>query len=78
MLKCLLRDVGTTNPDPFLAQLEADLLEKINATGIGPGGLGGKTTALAVHIGQYATHIAGLPVAVNLGCHVTRHGTAEL
>ena len=56
-----------------LAEMEQELLQKINATGIGPGGLGGSTTALAVNIEQFPTHIAGLPVAVNINCHVTRH-----
>jgi len=71
--QALLRDVGSENPDPFWAEAEARLLEKINALGIGPAGYGGKTTALAVHILTYPTHIAGLPLAVNIGCHVTRH-----
>jgi len=72
--KALMREVGSINPDPALAKLEADWLNKINATGIGPNGMGGKTTAMAVHIDKFPTHIAGLPVAVNIGCHVTRHG----
>jgi len=76
--KTFLREVGSVNPNPQLAKMEADLLSKINATGIGPGGLGGITTALAVYIDTYATHIAGLPVAVNIGCHVTRHGEISL
>lgn len=71
--RALLRDVGSVNSDPFWNDVEVRLLAYINKLGIGPGGFGGKTTALAVHIEPYATHIAGLPVAVNIGCHVTRH-----
>jgi len=74
----LLRDVDSINPDPFLKDMEAELLEKINALGIGPGGLGGDTTALAVFIDTYNTHIAGLPVAVNMQCHAARHKTVVL
>lgn len=74
----LLRPVGTVNGDPFWMDIEADLLAKINNLGIGPAGLGGVSTAMAVHIGAYATHIAGLPVAVNIGCHVTRHSERVL
>ena len=73
--KALLREVGTQNPDPFYNSLERELLEKINNLGIGPQGLGGRVTALAVHIETYPTHIASLPVAVNLNCHVARHET---
>jgi len=58
--------------------MEAELLEKINRTGIGPGGLGGTTTALAVNINTYPTHIAGLPVAINICCHVNRHAVRTL
>ena len=76
--KALLRSVDTTNENPFYAQLEQELLEKINALGIGPQGLGGRTTALAVNIETMPTHIAGLPVAVNINCHVTRHQTEVL
>lgn len=76
--KALLRPLGEPNLDPFWADMERELLEKINKTNIGPAGLGGKTTAMAVHINTYATHIAGLPVAVNLGCHVNRHEEVEL
>ncbi len=76
--KALLRNVDEPNGDPFYAQLEAELLEKINRLGIGPQGFGGKTTALAVNIEAYPTHIAGLPVAVNINCHVTRHKTEVL
>ena len=74
----LLRSVDTANPDPYYAQLERTLLEKINALGIGPQGLGGKTTALGVNIEVLPTHIAGLPVAVNMNCHVTRHAQEVL
>lgn len=74
--KALIRPLEQPNPDKTIAEFEKDLLDKINATGIGPMGLGGKTTALAVHIETYPTHIAGLPVAVNLCCHAVRHATA--
>lgn len=73
--KALCRSLDVSNPNPFYAELEADLLEKINALGIGPQGFGGLTTALGVNIEYAPTHIAGLPVAVNIGCHVTRHKT---
>jgi fumarate hydratase subunit alpha len=76
--KALLVPVGQHNPDPQIAKLETELLEKINKLGIGPAGFGGTTTALSVNILTYATHIAGLPVSVNIGCHVTRHAEAEL
>ncbi len=76
--KALMRHAGEPNPVPFYAELEKELLEKINALGIGPQGFGGKTTALAVHIESSPTHIAGLPVAVNINCHVTRHQTEVL
>ena len=76
--KALCRPVSRRNEDPFYAQLEADMLEAVNQLDIGPQGFGGVTTALAVNIEQYPTHIAGLPVAVNVGCHVTRHGEAVL
>lgn len=72
--KALCRPVSQRNPDPFYAQLEAEMLEAVNQLDIGPQGFGGQTTALAVNIEQYPTHIAGLPMAVNVGCHVTRHG----
>lgn len=71
--KALIRPLDARHPEPFYAALEAELLEKINALGIGPQGLGGKTTALAVNIEKCPTHIAALPVAVNINCHVTRH-----
>lgn len=76
--KALCRDVSERNPDPFYAELEARMLEEANKTGVGPQGFGGDVTALAVNIETYPTHIAGLPVAVNVGCHVTRHKTAEI
>ena len=73
--KALTRDLNTPNPDPFWANMEKELLDKINALGIGPQGLGGKTTALAVNIEKMPAHIASLPVAVNINCHVARHET---
>ncbi len=73
--QALLRDVHISNPDEYYAQLEETLLEKINQLGVGPQGYGGKTTALGVNIETFPTHIAGLPVAVNISCHVTRHMT---
>ena len=76
--KALLRPVDERNNVPFYADLEKELLEKINALGIGPQGFGGMTTALAVNIEQFPTHIAGLPVAVNINCHVTRHKSEVL
>jgi len=76
--RALLRDVSERNSNPFYAELEKEMLEKINMLGIGPQGFGGKTTALAVNIETYPTHIAGLPVAVNINCHVTRHASEEL
>lgn len=76
--KALLRDTGRRNADPYYGELETELLEKINGLGIGPQGFGGNTTALAVNIETAPTHIAGLPVAVNIGCHVTRHKTKRI
>lgn len=76
--KALCRPLSRRNPNSDYADLERELLEKINALNIGPQGFGGQTTALGVNIETYATHIAGLPVAVNVGCHVTRHATKEL
>ena len=76
--KALLRPTDEPNSNPFYAELERKLLQKINALGIGPQGLGGRTTALAVNIETMPTHIAGLPVAVNINCHVTRHQTEVL
>lgn len=76
--KALTRRSGEPNPDPELAGLEAELLEAINATGIGPAGYGGTVTALAVHIESFPTHIAAFPVAVNLDCHSHRTASTEL
>ena len=76
--KALLRDIGSTHPDARLADMEAELLEKINALGIGPQGLGGSTTALAVFIEEMPSHIASMPMAVNVQCHAQRHKTVEL
>lgn len=76
--KALCRDVENRNENPFYAELENEILAKINQLGIGPQGFGGDTTALAVNIEVAPTHIAGLPVAVNIGCHVTRHKTIEV
>ena len=76
--KALMRPADERSADPFYADLEAELLEKINSLGIGPQGFGGRTTALAVNIEWYPTHIAGLPVAVNINCHVTRHKTVVI
>lgn len=73
--KALLRNLNDSNPDPYYAELEKELLEEINTLGIGPQGLGGKTTALSVAIEVLPTHIAGLPCAVNINCHSTRHAT---
>ena len=73
--KALLRPLDEPNPDEYYRHLEEELLERINALGIGPQGFGGRTTALAVKIEKMPTHIAGLPVAVNINCHVTRHRT---
>lgn len=71
--KALLRPINTSNKEEFYNKLEIELLKKINETGIGPQGFGGKTTALGLNIETYPTHIAGLPVAVNISCHATRH-----
>lgn len=76
--KCLLREVGSTNNDDTLAQLEKDLCDKINALGIGAQGFGGNNTCLAVFADKYPTHIAGLPVAINVQCHCARHMTVEI
>lgn len=76
--EALIRPAGTYHPDPAVAALEKELLVLINQTGIGPQGLGGKVTALAVQIETYPTHIAALPVAVNLQCHVARHRSVIL
>lgn len=76
--KALCRDVSLRNPKPLYAELEAKMLESVNKLGIGPQGFGGTVTALAVNIEEAPTHIAGLPVSVNVGCHVTRHASAVL
>lgn len=76
--KALCRPVSQPNPDPFYADLEKKMLERVNKLDIGPQGFGGKATALAVAVEWYPTHIAGLPAAVNVGCHVTRHACAVL
>lgn len=76
--KALTRPAGSHSEKEHIAKLEDEILELVNKTGIGPGGLGGKTTALAVNIETYATHIAGMPLAVNMCCHVNRHKTVVL
>lgn len=76
--KALTRPVGEHSAIPYVRELEEEMLTKINQLGIGPGGLGGTTTALAVNVNTYATHIAGLPVAVNICCHVNRHVVREV
>lgn len=76
--KALCRDLSRRNENPFYADMEQKMLDKINKLGIGSQGFGGTVTALYVNIEQYPTHIAGLPVAVNIGCHVTRHAEAEV
>ena len=73
--KALMRNTEVRNPDPYYAALEEEMLEKINQLGIGPQGFGGRTTALALNIETLPTHIAGMPCAVNINCHVTRHKT---
>jgi fumarate hydratase subunit alpha len=76
--QALLRPAGEHSDIPYVKELEEELLERINKSGIGPGGLGGRITALAVNVLTYPTHIAGLPVAVNICCHVNRHSVREL
>ena len=76
--QALLRPVGSHHADPYYAAMEDELLARINALGTGPQGFGGKTTALGVQIETFPTHIAGMPVAVNIGCHVTRHAEVIL
>lgn len=76
--KALTRPAGEHSEIPYVREMETEMLEKINRLGIGPGGLGGTTTALAVNINTYPTHIAGLPVAVNICCHVNRHVVREI
>ena len=76
--KALMRPVDSENPDPYYADLEKEMLEKINELGIGPQGFGGKTTAVGLNIETMPTHIAGMPCAINISCHVTRHKTEVL
>ena len=76
--KALMRPLDVRNPDPYYAELEIELLDQINALGIGPQGFGGLTTALGLNIEVMPTHIAGMPCAVNIGCHATRHATEVL
>lgn len=76
--KALTREIGKNSDIEYVAELEKEMLQKINTLGIGPGGLGGTTTAFAVNINTYPTHIAGLPVAVNICCHVNRHIVSEI
>ena len=76
--KALLRTTGEHSEIEWVSNLEKEVLQELNQTGIGPGGLGGTTTVLAVHVNTYPTHIAGLPVAVNICCHVNRHAKREL
>lgn len=76
--KALTRKAGSHSPYEHISRIENELLEEVNKTGIGPGGLGGRTTALAINIETYATHIAGMPLAVNMCCHVNRHVTRVL
>lgn len=76
--QALTRKLGDKSPDAGIAKLEGELLEEINKTGVGPQGLGGSTTALAVHVNHFPTHIAGMPVAVNICCHAYRHGVKEV
>ncbi len=74
----LTRPLGESHPDPYYAEMESEILDRVNKSGIGPQGLGGRTTAIGVNIETYPTHIAGLPVAVNISCHVTRHKTITI
>lgn len=76
--KALMRPIDSKNPDPYYAELEEEMLEKINRLGIGPQGFGGKTTAIGLNIETMPTHIAGMPCAININCHVTRHKTEVL
>ena len=76
--KALMRPLDVRNPDPYYAQLETEMLEKVNALGIGPQGFGGRTTAIGLNIETMPTHIAGMPCAININCHVTRHKTEVL
>ncbi len=76
--EALTRKTGEASPHPHIREMEEELLERINNLGIGPAGLGGRVTAMAIHVNTYPTHIAGLPVAVNMCCHVNRHAVREL
>ena len=76
--KAIMRPLDTHNPDPYYADLETEMLQKVNALGIGPQGFGGKTTAIGLNIEVLPTHIAGMPCAININCHVTRHKTEVL
>ena len=76
--KAIMRPIDSSHPDPYYADLEHEMLEKINALGIGPQGFGGKTTAIGLNIETLPTHIAGMPCAININCHVTRHKTEVL
>ena len=76
--QALTRPLDQRSEIPWVRELEEEMLEKINRTGIGPGGLGGSTTAMAVNVNTYPTHIAGLPVAINICCHVNRHAVREI
>ena len=76
--KAIMRPLDTHHPDPYYADLEKEMLEKVNALGIGPQGFGGKTTAIGLNIETMPTHIAGMPCAININCHVTRHKTEVL
>ena len=76
--KALLRPIGTYSEKEHIRQLEQELLKKVNNLGIGPQGLGGRTTVLGLNIETFATHIAGMPVAINISCHVTRHAEITL
>ena len=76
--KALLRPAGSHSDIPYVKDLEEELLKRINKSGIGPGGLGGRITAMAVNVLTYPTHIAGLPVAINICCHVNRHSVRTL
>lgn len=76
--RALLRPVDQHNADPLYAEMEQEILDKVNASGVGPQGLGGTVTALACAIEPFGTHIAGLPCVVNISCHVTRHAEGEL
>lgn len=74
----LTRPLSESHPDPYYAEMESEILDRVNKSGIGPQGFGGRTTAIGVNIETYPTHIAGLPVAVNISCHVTRHKTITI